>query len=271
MKKNCFFIIAVLLANKMVGMNGIEYLQNHRWFDVVSVTPTNLSLKLISDNLYIDNDDLKRKYQNPKAPPFAPFDRRSSEFIKNNELLVLTPDQVTTFSTRRHSLLYFTPVLFKTQEKGFQIRMEVHYLETTTTTMYFALSDTPKEVDEDDVEMIWKNGKLRTLEECQAIAQQEKEEYEAKKKFNARFTKAVEEQYETKDDRQAFEDKLNAMGSREAILAYLDELESQQHEPPMPNVLPPPCRTASRAWLWWLTLPVVAGAWFVVYLGKKRK
>ena len=250
MKKACFIIFAMLVAYKTLGMDVIDSLERHSSVGSITFTPTNVAIHFVGRG-FIGTAD----YTGKKEP------------------MILTPDKETTFYNRVVSFT-FAPITLKNQQKGFRIvqTMSPHgFYPGRKDTVYIALGDTPVEVGEDDLEMIWKNGKLRTLEECKIIAQREKEESEAREKFNARFNKAVEERCETEDERQAFCEKLDAMESREAILAYLDELESQQDEPPDENALPPPCRAASRSWLWWLALPAVAGAGLVFHLGKRRK
>jgi len=44
--------------------------------------------------------------------------------------------------------------------------------------------------------------------------------------------------------------------------------EERTHEEK--NAPPPPCHSTSRAWLWLLALPVVAGVWFAVRLRRKK-
>jgi len=296
MKKSCIILSVFSLVHGVMGMDAIEWLNTSGGGEVVSVSSTNLLFQIKANSFTVKQHDMYDKFlEESKTNSWAKPYRNSSEYIKNNELLVITPDGVTQF-LGQNVRLEFIPVSFRTQQKGLKIIRISQVLKTVTEVIgYVALSDTPMEVGEEDVEMIWKDGKFRTLDEYQFLVQLENEEKEEHYKFLARFIKAGRDRYENEDDRRDFHNKLNAMGSKEAILAYLDELdrqdelERQQNEPPMPNMedetlsvsdvpsppnetaLPPSSHPARRAWLWWLALPVVAGAWLVFHLKKRRR
>ena len=269
MKKLFLSFIFLTLASVTQGMDAFEFLRQYKLFDSISVSPENMVLKI---NSHV------REWN-----------------LEPNTELVITHENETVIGSRNVSL-YFTPVIFKSQQKGLKICEKIYGGRDHGKKIiaYTTLSDEPMEMSEEDVEIIWKNGKMRPIEEYHAIVQREKEEKEANEKFLTRFFKAINDRYETEEERWAFFKELNAMESREAILAYLDELDNQ-NDPPiiveqatpdleMPTTLeqpnhihlsepqPPAAETAtpaSPAWLWWLALPVVAGVWFVVRLRKK--
>jgi len=165
MKKNGIALTALLLANGMVGMDGIEHLSNHNWYRVVSVTSTNLTIKFYCDFVTVVQDDSYRKYQeegqtNAWAHPWS--------VMGNGEELVLTPNQMTRFGARggKHTV-FFTPVSFKNNQNGFRIT-ELSFLPhswlTTNNLGYVALSDTPMLMGEEDVEMIMEKEKWKKFE-----------------------------------------------------------------------------------------------------------
>ena len=119
-------------------------------FESVIVTPTNLMIKFTVGHYGIsDLDDISRDFR-PK---------RSSAYAGENEALVLTPTTRVGMGDF-HVGYRFTPVVFKNQHKGFKIFYRVTPPAVTPTTpiksnfWYVALSDTPMEVGEKDVEMI---------------------------------------------------------------------------------------------------------------------
>jgi hypothetical protein len=91
--------------------------------------------------------------------------------------LVITHEKETLLGGN-HSALYFTPVVFKSQQKGLKVR-RLHMSPATgeeNTIAYTTLSNEPMEMNEDDLEMVWKDGKMRPIDEYQAIVLREKEE-----------------------------------------------------------------------------------------------
>ena len=161
MKKICMALTAMSLAYCAAGMGGVTYLENHVWFDSVSVTSTNLTLvfSFRRDSVAtVVQDDSYRKYQeayktNAWATPWR--------VMGDGDALVLTPDQTTRLAIRdaKRSVI-FTPVSFKNQQKGFrlsEVSYHPHEWFSTNHCGYVALSDTPVQVSEDDVEMIMEN------------------------------------------------------------------------------------------------------------------
>jgi hypothetical protein len=128
-------------------MDGMEYLKkNGRLFSSVSVTSSELILTfstLPPPPVVVRDSNLDR-------------DRSASEYVNNNENLILTPDRMILITDCYHALIYFTPVAFKNNLKGFRI-MEVFEGRsfgkelTVTEVAYVALSDTPVQVGEEDL------------------------------------------------------------------------------------------------------------------------
>jgi len=144
MKK--YVVCAVIsLCTVVKGMDGVEMLKRYGSIDSVTVTSTNLSIKFKSAGLVVPDR------------PMRGMARRSADYAEKNEALVLTPDEETML-IQRHASITFTPVSFKSQHKGFRILQRIDHRsfghEVRTNAMYLALSDTPVEVGEDDVEMI---------------------------------------------------------------------------------------------------------------------
>jgi len=151
MRKYVFgVVVTTLLISDVFGIDGVEYLKNSDLFESVSVTQTNLSLMFAP------------------PPPLRSAVRQGdggfrdiSEYITNGKAWVLTPDQTARISFMDHAFLDFTPVSFKNQQKGFKILKTSYWFPGPTVTnaiAYLALSDTPVEVGEDDVEMIMEKG-----------------------------------------------------------------------------------------------------------------
>ena len=146
MKKSCVTLTAVLLANSILGTDGIEYLKGSHIFSSVRVTSTNLVLKckpLPQLNILHDRD-----FYNTRG---------TSEYMDKD--LILTPDRRTIISDLRHGSLTFTPVVFKNKREGFRLvevwnGMSFGQGITTNAIAYVALSDKPIKVSEKDVEMI---------------------------------------------------------------------------------------------------------------------
>jgi len=164
--RKCIVCTVLLLANSIVGMDGIEYLKKGTWFGDVSVTSTSLVLKIKDDSMIIVQDDSYRKYceavlTNAWAKPW----RQAAEFVENDKALLLTPDQETHFMGHGGTL-FLSPVSYKNKQQGFRV-LEKFYNHrgkdwVTFNTAYLALSDTPMEVGEDDVEMVMDKGKWVT-------------------------------------------------------------------------------------------------------------
>jgi len=94
--------------------------------------------------------------------------RRSREYAANKEPLILVPDKEIALHSR-HASIYFKPVAFKNQHMGFRIINEVDNRSVgreimTNIIVHVALSDTPIEVGEDDVEMVMERGEWKKFE-----------------------------------------------------------------------------------------------------------
>jgi len=159
--KECVVLTAVLFVAHVWGRSGIEHLIENRWIRSATASPTNLAVKLQLGAFDIGQGNLWRS---------------ASEFMANDEELILTPDQETRFSTR-HSDVRWTPVSFKSQQKGFRIIATSHWWPNPPVTdaiVYLALSDTLVEMGEDDVEMVMENGEWITAEDARRRLEIEK-------------------------------------------------------------------------------------------------
>jgi len=146
--------VAALFACCAQGMDGIESLEKRKLFESIIVTPTNLTIRF-------SEEGQGHRVSYPDHRISIPS-RGTHDYVKKNEALVLTPDKrVNIFEF--HGCFAFTPVTFKNQGKGFRI-METFDARSlrgglmTNSIAYVALSDTPVQVGEDDVEMILENG-----------------------------------------------------------------------------------------------------------------
>jgi len=149
MKKMCCIVLMwVLLASNMHGMTGVEGVEKYYRINSVSVSPTNWVLRFKSSSFSVEQNGTQR---------------HSSEYIANNEDLVLTPDK-DVWLVAQYGKALFTPVIFKNQQKGIKF-MEMAPLHHrpgelfTNFVMYTVLGDTPAEVTGEDVEMIMLDGK----------------------------------------------------------------------------------------------------------------
>ena len=162
MKNICGTLTAMLFISNIFGADENPYLKNQPWFDVISVTPTNLIVKPKGKFFSIRQNDAWRKVES---------------YTENNETLILTPESDTEFLTRRAYREILTPVIFKSQHKGFVVvgrNVEELYPQATPDNIgYVVLSEVTQHVGEDDVEMIlrggeWKDAKGWRIEEQRA-------------------------------------------------------------------------------------------------------
>ena len=143
----CMISMLVLFVSNVWGMDGIGHLIEERWIGSATVSSTNLVVKLQVGSFFVSQGDTR-------------VGRHASEYIENDEMLILTPDKETRFSGR-HGRALWTPISLKNNLKGFRIITTFHWWPNPTTTnaiAYLALSDTPVEVGEEDVEMIMEAG-----------------------------------------------------------------------------------------------------------------
>ena len=168
-------------VNLIQGMSTLEYLNKSPCWDVVA-TSTNLVLKpnpakprfMVCDRSKI-NEDSRMKLELPRDmyydPSYGFTFRRAESYIGNNEDVILTPDReiVIEASTGDGYLpIIFTPVSFKNRLKGFRVTENAGWMWLvydndgnvgvtnvgTHVSKYVALSDTPTDMTEDDVETI---------------------------------------------------------------------------------------------------------------------
>ena len=181
--KNVIISVTIALASNMSGADGIELLKKLRGIDSVSVTATNLSI-------WFD----KSGGLSVLDKPARGMARSSSEYAENSEPLSLAPDDKITLVYQYNCLVEITPVSFKKQRRGFRIRdimaSCLYEEECHINVAYIALSDTPIEVGEDDVEMIMKDGELKTVKEYHAIVEREDRLQELRVKYRDRRREA---------------------------------------------------------------------------------
>ena len=158
--RKCIVCTVLLLANSIVGMDGIEYLKDHPWFENVSITPTHLTVRTSPTSRWLG--------------------------VEPNVEIILTPDKEIAFSQWDMSTT-ISPVSFKDQQKGFRILQRSNDRRSrdwvTFNTAYLALSERPVKVGEDDVEMVMEGGKWVTAEEARRYLELEKLGFMVKELF----------------------------------------------------------------------------------------
>jgi len=147
MKKKNVIVVIGLIANVVLGIDGIEFLEKR--FENFSVMQSSLILTFSPSmgRLIIIREN----------------ERRLSE---HNEVLILTSEMETVLTDGHHGTTVFTPVFFRNQQEGFKI---AHIIDqrslgriVTTNVAYAALSNILIRMKEDDVEMIMENGEWKT-------------------------------------------------------------------------------------------------------------
>jgi len=154
MKK--FFCTAVVAScfGAAHGQEGIVFLKER--FETVSITSSNISVKFKSPG----GGYSVSFYCNPPEWDHPPPEHRwATEYIENNEPLVLTPDKKVILNDGGHGATVFEPVAFISKHKGFRIT-DTNDRKwgdgRTSNVVYVALSNTPVQVGEKDVaEVLW--------------------------------------------------------------------------------------------------------------------
>jgi len=152
MKKRVIIIAVTLLATSrgvvadtQSRTNGIELLQRKSYIASVSSTPTNLTITFRLDGFSVRRDGKTRG---------------TSEYIKNNEALIVTPDQEVGIY-EYGSGVTLTPISFKSGEKGLRIMDHFNAMSVgggiRRKFAYIALGDAPMPMSIDDVEMIFES------------------------------------------------------------------------------------------------------------------
>ena len=135
-----------LIPEAKSRMSGTELLLICGVIDSVSATSTSLAITFRMAGYRVDHNGTSRS---------------TGEYAENNEALILTPDKETNL-IEYHSSYRLTPVSFKDKKKGFRIIDQFNAISFGDGIIcnigYVALSDTPVEVGDDDVEMILENG-----------------------------------------------------------------------------------------------------------------
>lgn len=294
MKKHHFLFWAlVLLVHHAHSANEPTALDTG-WFTFVSLTPTNIILKSGSGNgpVSISGPDMKEyllKYNNHLKLKY-----HDSWTLGENTEFTIPLDKEVKFGGR-HTRRIYTPVLLANQQKGFRVVDLVDNLcgGHNSTISHIALSDTPEEVDESKVVMILENGEWMNIGDAENLEMKQLKwradffirhpsEFQPELLTNTwvasyygpLFVEMIEKGLVTPNaEMLAALKNAGFLPSNEKLdentLLHVPKILTQESE--NEHVLPPSRRTVSRSWLWWLAFPVVAGAWLVVYLGKKRK
>ena len=155
MEKQCLVVlIFAVLATSVQGTNNATAL-DRGWFSFVSLTSTNVTLKCPS-------------YGNGVAMWGTDIERRALDY---DEVFAIPIDREIIFSDRRHIWAFYTPVVLKNQQMGFQVANLIDNRRRgyTAGVWYVALKDPPIKAGEDDVEMILKNGEWTKFEKHQPL------------------------------------------------------------------------------------------------------
>jgi len=125
--------------NEKITNAGLDFL---RWYGDVYHTPAGFAIRLRNDgfgrfNIYYNDCNM-------------PVD--TEKLMQNNKPLFIPLDKVTRFGGGCN-FPTFRPVIFKNQDKGFW------YSGDATSVSCFTLYETPGDMDFDDIEMVWDNGK----------------------------------------------------------------------------------------------------------------
>ena len=234
MKKLCFLFLALpLFANDAQEASNPTTALDNGWFYFVSLTPTNLTLKCTDrgGGVFIKGADIK-EYM------LEHYDKIKLEYhdtwiLQDDMEFTIPLDKEISFVDRHVEMIY-TPILLANQQKGYRITECWYDLREgfVSTNWHVALRDPPVWVDEEDVEMILKNGEWIPYVKPERAAPSPVEH-----------------------------DASNAPELTRGEPSVVPDNE---------NALPPPSRSARRTWLWWLALPAVAGVWLMARRARKK-
>ena len=154
MKMKYYTVFVLMIVSRSLrGAYEFEIQKDSNSFSVI-VTSSNLVLHF-NDGGWVVLPDID-------VVLFGSAIKRSQEYVENNESLMLTPNKRARIYQRDGSFS-FTPVSFRNGQKGFRVfdQTSSNFVENDewvfrveTNIQYVALSDTPVQVGEDDVEMI---------------------------------------------------------------------------------------------------------------------
>jgi len=130
-------------------MNGLELLLMWGNIDSVSGSPKNLTITFRGEMFVTHNG----------------VTRRATEYIENNEALILTPGQEASFSDGFHAYAHLIPVSFKNKRKGFKVIDGFSFSgDERRDVGYVALGDTLTPVSEEEMDMVMENGEWKKFE-----------------------------------------------------------------------------------------------------------
>ena len=140
-------LISVLIVGNISGSDGVELLNRTGFIDSVSVTPSELKIKVNSD-------------PSPWGIQVLGKEAQDLRDLTASEELALLPVQSVRFATNDRRIT-LTPVTFQGSRKGFRVtegQIGSGRLKPKPVITYVALGDTPADVGESDVEMTMDNG-----------------------------------------------------------------------------------------------------------------
>jgi len=151
-----------LLSELQSRMNGTELLLLYGVIDSVTPTSENLMITFRFAGFAVKHNGVMRD---------------TGEYVANNEALILTPDKEAWLFDGGHANVSLVPATFKNKKKGFRVTSTFNAKsfggDLKSNTGYVALSNTPIDVGEDNVEMIMKDGEWKTAKEYYAIIERE--------------------------------------------------------------------------------------------------
>ena len=251
MKTKYKTIAIIMLFEQAFALDKIKTSLDTEMFEIVSVSSTNMTVK------NVQNRHILTCHYRIQELGYNSFD------LEYNKELILIPDCIMEFSYEWSAFFTFTPVTYENQMSGFQILDgygkqfifdENETILVTNLIHYIALSDTPIQVSEDDVEMImsgdWING-IYTNYGFVPFKPVSKPTLESASEPDETQTNAVHDTLDIEPDDQ---NVTTVARDEENVFA-----ETQ----------PPPCQHVCRAWWWWLLPLPVAGA--ILFLLRRRK
>ena len=165
MKKIIVSAVSLLTVAAQGADDGLEFLKGVGFFDSVMVSSTNLTLK------FKDSDRLFVREKQKDVPPY-----KTSRLPERGETISLIPDLETRLTDGRHVSFIFIPVEYRQKQRGFKIIDVFRWNEPKTNSItYIALSDTPVQVGEDDVEMILENWEWKPYKKPQSTPKEKNE------------------------------------------------------------------------------------------------
>ena len=196
MKKKSVFVSVIFLATSILGLEPSEMVRLFR-ASLTNAVPWVEFEELVINHKDLLEDAMSRMNGLELMLMYSNIDSAevtSTNLIitfRNMDTLVLPADKEATIVQHRQGALLAIPVLFKNKKKGFRITDSfAHLADEMHNVGYVALSDTPIEVSEKDVEMIMKNGEWKTAKEYYSIVERQNRLQELRLKYNDKRSEA---------------------------------------------------------------------------------